>query len=98
MLLGQVYLELKDPKAAEDQFEAALLLQSSSVEAQLGLAGAQIADANFEEAVRQLEALSRTQAKNSEIFELLAQAYTGLGRTVEAQRAESRAKLLRGKR
>jgi len=36
-----VYLGLKDAKAAEDQFEAALLLQSNSVEAQRGLEQAQ---------------------------------------------------------
>jgi choline-sulfatase len=41
LLLGQVYLGLKDPKNAEDQFEAALLLQPKSAEAQKGLAQAQ---------------------------------------------------------
>src|SRR6266567_7792258 len=70
LLLGQVYLELKDPKAAEDQFEAALLLQSGSVEAQLGLAKAQMGDGNFAEAARSLEALSNTQGKNADVFDL----------------------------
>ena len=41
LLLGQVYLNLKDPKNAEDQFEAALLLQPESAEAQQGLTQAQ---------------------------------------------------------
>jgi cytochrome c-type biogenesis protein CcmH/NrfG len=41
LLLGQVYLALKDRKNAEDQFEAALLLQPKSAEAQLGLTQAQ---------------------------------------------------------
>ena len=41
LLLGQVYLGLKDPKNAEDQFEAALLLQPESAEAQQGLTQAQ---------------------------------------------------------
>ncbi len=41
LLLGQVYLGLKDPKNAEDQFEAALLLQPESAEAQKGLTQAQ---------------------------------------------------------
>ena len=40
VLLGDVYLELKDAKAAEDQFEAALLLQPNRLEAQLGIASA----------------------------------------------------------
>jgi tetratricopeptide (TPR) repeat protein len=98
LLLGQVYLALKDPKAAEDQFEAALLLQSSSVEAQLGLASTQIATDHFDEALRQLEPLSKTQSNNAEVLELLAQAYVGVGKTLEAQRAGSRAKRLRGRK
>lgn len=98
LLLGQVYLAFKDPKAAEDQFEAALLLQSASVDAQLGLARARIGEGNLDEALRQLELLSRTQPTNPEVFDLLAQSYTGLGKTLEAQRAESRAKVLRGRK
>jgi Flp pilus assembly protein TadD len=95
MLLGQVYLAMRKPKAAEDQFEAALLLQSNSTEGQLGIAKAQIAEGNFSEAAQQLEPLSKSQSRNPEVFELLAQAYSGLGRKVEAQKAEARAKLLR---
>ena len=41
LLLGQVYLGLKDPKNAEDQFEAALLLRPKSAEAQAGVTQAQ---------------------------------------------------------
>ena len=98
LLLGQVYLGLKDPKAAEDQFEAALLLQSGSVEAQLGVAQAQIAEGNFAEAVQSLESLSKAEPKNADVFDLLAKAYSGLGKKVEAQEAERRSKLLRGAR
>ena len=94
LLLGQVYLGLKDPAAAEDQFEAALLLQSDSVEAQLGKADAQMARGNFAEAAQALEALSKEHAKNAEIFERMAKAYSGLGKTTEAKKAEARAKLL----
>jgi predicted Zn-dependent protease len=94
LLLGQVYLDLKDPKAAEDQFEAALLLQSDSIEAQLGVANAQVAQGNFAAAVESLEALSKSQPRNKTIFALLAQAYSGLGKSAEAQRAVARSKLL----
>jgi arylsulfatase A-like enzyme/Flp pilus assembly protein TadD len=97
LLLGQVYLALKNPNAAEDQFEASLLLQSNSIEGQLGVAKAQIAEGNFNEAAQQLESLSKSQSRNPEVFELLAQAYRGLGKKVEAEQAEARAKLLRGK-
>jgi predicted Zn-dependent protease len=95
LMLGNVYLDLKNPKAAEDQFEAALLLQSSSIEAQLGAASAQIAEGNAAAALRDLEPLSKKQSQNADVFGLLAKAYSGLGKTAEAQRAQSRAKLLR---
>jgi choline-sulfatase len=98
LLLGQVYLDLKDPKAAEDQFEAALLLQSGSVEAQSGLADAQMAEGNFAAAAQSLEELSKAQPKNAAVFDLLAKAYSGLGKKSEARQAEARAKLLRGNR
>ena len=95
LLLGQVYLALKNAKAAEDQFEAILLLQPSSIEGRLGLSKAQIAEEHFNEAAQQLEALSKLQPRNADAFDLLAQAYSGLGKQAEAQRAEARAKLLR---
>ena len=95
LLLGQVYLALKNAKAAEDQFEAILLLQPSSIEGQLGLSKAQIAEEHFNKAAQQLEALSKLQPRNADAFDLLAQAYSGLGKQAEAQRAEARAKLLR---
>jgi arylsulfatase A-like enzyme/Flp pilus assembly protein TadD len=98
LLLGQVYLALKDPKAAEDQFEAALLLQSGNVEAKLGLASAQIAEGNFDDALRQLEPLSRTQPNDPEVFELLAEVYSGLGKTVPARQAKSRADALQNRK
>jgi choline-sulfatase len=98
LLLGEVYLGLKDPKAAEDQFEAALLIQSSSVEGQLGVAKAAIAEGKFSDAVQGLEPLSKSQPGNAEIFELLAEAYTGLGKKAEAEQAAARAKLLQPKK
>ena len=94
VLLGQIYLGLKDPKAAEDQFEAALLLQPGNVNAQVGVSKAQVADRRFADALHQLVPLSKTQPRNAEIFELLAQAYSGLGKEAEAEWAESRAKEL----
>jgi predicted Zn-dependent protease len=98
LLLGQVYLGLKNPQASEDQMEAALLLRPNSVEAQIGVAKAQIAEGNFKGAVQQLEPLAESRTATAEVFELLAQAYTGLGRRAEAQQAEARAKTLQGKK
>jgi choline-sulfatase len=96
VLLGEVFLGLKDVKAAEDQFEAVLLLQPERVDAQIGIARTQLADQKFAEALRQLALLSKSQPRNADVFTLLAKAYSGLGRKLEARRAESRANVLLG--
>src|SRR3989454_6673420 len=95
LLLGQVYLGLRDAKAAEDQLEAALLLESNSVEAQLALARAGILQGRSGQAALQLEILAKSHPKTLEVFELLSQAYTSLGKTTEAHQAEIRADQLR---
>ncbi len=95
LLLGRVYLDLKNAAAAEDQFEAALLLNSRSLEAQIGIAQAQIDQGNFKAAAQQLEPLAKSQPKNAEVFELLAQAYEGLNKAANAQQARAKAKSLR---
>jgi choline-sulfatase len=92
--LGRVYLGLNDSNAAEDQFEAAVLLQPGSSEAQLNLAKALIRQKKFADAVDLLELVAGASSRDPELFELLAQAYTGLGRRQDAQRAELRAKAL----
>ena len=97
LLLGSVYLDLKNPTAAADQFEAVLLVQPTNVEGQLGVAKAQIAQSKFTAAVSGLQELAKSQANNAGVFDLLAQAYRGLGKGPEAQRAEARAKLLRSR-
>ena len=97
LLLGSVYLDLKNPMAAADQFEAVLLVQPANVEGRLGLAKAQITQSKFTEAVNGLQDLAKSQTSNADVFALLAQAYRGLGKNLEAQRAEARAKLLHSK-
>jgi predicted Zn-dependent protease len=97
LLLGKVYLQLKDANAAEDQFEAAQLLQPKSVEAQLGIARAQIARKDFAQALGGLEPLAKQQPDNAEVFELLAQAYAAAGKNPEAQQAETRVRQLRAR-
>jgi choline-sulfatase len=95
LLLGRIYLQLKDPKAAEDQFEAATLLDSKNLDAQIGIAQCEIVEGNQAVAFDQLKSLSLSHPNNAQVFELLAQAYRGLGKENEAQRAEAHAKLLR---
>src|ERR1700737_398605 len=94
LLLGQVYFGLKDLKNAADQFEAALLLEPKSVEAQLGAGRVQIAESNFDAALQDLEPLSKSEPRNPNVFEMLAQAYRGAGKQAKAQQADQRAKAL----
>jgi len=94
LALGRVYLALNDSNAAEDQFEAAVLLQPGNSEAQISLAKTLIARKKLTEAVGLLEAVAEASSRNPQVFELLSQAYGGLGRRQEAQRAQLRAKAL----
>ncbi|HYM75828.1 MAG TPA: sulfatase-like hydrolase/transferase [Candidatus Dormibacteraeota bacterium] len=91
VLLGQVYLRLQDYVAAEDQFEATLLLEPESMDGHLGLARTEILGHRFDDALKELVRLSKSHPRNAEVFELLAQAYAGLGRKVDAANAKSRA-------
>ena len=94
LLLGRVYLLLKDPRNAEDQFEAAQLVDSNNTEARLGLAEAQIQLSKFAEALPDLEALTKSEPRNAEALKLLARAYRGAGRERDAKQAEDRAAAL----
>jgi choline-sulfatase len=94
LALGRMYLGLNDSNAAEDQFEAAVLLQPGSAKAQINLAKALIHQKKFAEAVELLEVVAEPSSRDPEIFELLAQAYSSLGRRQEAQRAQLRAQAL----
>ena len=91
LLLGRVYLDLKDSKNAQDQFEAASLVDSNNVDARLGLAEAQIQQSDFAGALPDLEALTKGDPANAAGFRLLARAYRGLGREPDAKQAEAKA-------
>jgi choline-sulfatase len=95
LLMGQLYLKSNDAKAAEDQFEAALLLQPGSVESQIGLARALLREKKFADAAELLEESRKSGSNNADIFELLAQAYAGLGKPVQAHQAADRARRIR---
>jgi choline-sulfatase len=94
LLLGRVYLQLKDAKNAEDQFEAALLVDSNNTDGRVGLAEAQIVQSNFAGALPDLEAIAKAQPRNVQVLHLLARAYRGLGREQDARRTEEQATAL----
>jgi choline-sulfatase len=94
LLLGQFYFRSGDPKAAQDQLEAAALMQPDNVEARTSLSKVLISQKKFADVVELLEPLAESSGSNPDVFELLAQAYTGLGRLGDARRTELRAKAL----
>jgi Tfp pilus assembly protein PilF len=78
---------------AQDQLEAALLIKPT-FEAHMNLAEVFLEKHQFEEAREQLEAALTIRRDSAEAYELLAHAYTGLGKKQNAQQAEARAKSL----
>jgi choline-sulfatase len=92
--LGRIYFSLNNSKAAEVQFEAAVLLQPGSAEAQIDLAKALIRQKKFADVVELLEPVADSSSSDAEMFEVLAEAYTGLGRRQDAQRAQLRTRAL----
>lgn len=98
LLLGQIYLTLKDLNAAEDQLEAALLLDPGSLKAKLSLAQTLILERDLERAVQELEELSSTNSDDAEVFDLLGEAYSGLGKRELAAKSQARAAALRLKK
>ena len=92
--LGRIYLSLNDSKAAEEQFEGAILLQPGSSEAQIALAKALIRQKKFADTVELLEPVADPSSSDAEMFEVLGEAYAGLGRRQDAQRAQSQARAL----
>jgi arylsulfatase A-like enzyme/Tfp pilus assembly protein PilF len=95
LLLGQVCLKSNDPKAAEDEFEAALVLQPASAEGQIGLGKALLRQKKFSDAVEFLKESAASPGNNADLYELLAQAYMGLGKPGPAQAAGDKAKQIR---
>jgi len=97
VLLGQVYLRLKDARNAEDQFEAALLVDSENKEGRIGLAEAQVMRGDFATALPDLESLTKSDPADAQAWRVLAETYKGLHREAEATRAEAKAAALERK-
>ena len=96
-LLAEVDLKLGDTKSAVDQLESALMLQPANRSAQIELSRAFLANQNFAEAAQQLQDLAQ-DTPSADVYDLLAQAYEGLGKKDMAQRAAARSAELRRKK
>jgi choline-sulfatase len=93
LLLGRVYMRSGTPAKAQDQFEAALVLQGDNEEAILGLSEAEIEQGRNTDALHQLASLERS--RSPKVFDLQARALALLGKPEESHRAEARAQQLR---
>ncbi len=63
----------------------------------IGLAEAQIQQSDFAGALPDLEALTKSDPRNTVALRLLARAYRGLGREQDAKRADEQAEALEKK-
>jgi choline-sulfatase len=95
LLLGQIYFRSGDLQTAEDELEAAALLQPDNIEARTSLSKVLLREKKPADVVELLEPLAKSSKNNPEMFDLLAQAYTGLGRVEDARRAQLRVQALR---
>jgi arylsulfatase A-like enzyme/cytochrome c-type biogenesis protein CcmH/NrfG len=95
LLLGQIYFRSGGADAALDQLEAAALLQPENLEAKTSIARVLISQKRFADAADLLEPEAQSSVQDADVFSLLAQAYTGVGRREDARRAESHAQALR---
>ena len=90
ILLAKTYLRLDKPGSAEDQLQAALLVDSGNADAQLELGRVLLAEKKYAEAVSQLKSVTE-QHPTAESFGLLKQAYAGQGKAQLAAGAAKRA-------
>ena len=98
LLLARIYIALKAADQAQDQLEAVLLTEPDNVDAQIGQAEVLIAQQKFDDARNALVPLTKSQPNNAEVYELLAKAYSGLGKKEDAAAAESKAKALQAQK
>jgi predicted Zn-dependent protease len=91
-LLGQIYFRSGDTNAALDQLEDAALLQPENVGAKVSLSQVLITQKQYADVLELLEPVANSPGHNADVFEALAQAYRGLGRLKDAERAEARVK------
>jgi predicted Zn-dependent protease len=93
-LLAHIDLQSGDRAAAEDQFEAALLLNPASKDAFLALAKEYLADRRFDDVVELLEPRCKDASVSVDVLQLLMKAYAGAGRTADAEKVRARVETL----
>ncbi len=82
-------MKLGDRAAAEDQFEAVLLLDPANHDALLGLAQEELKEKRFTEVVGLLGPRVKDASVSGDLLQLLMQAYLSLGRTADAEKVRA---------
>jgi arylsulfatase A-like enzyme/Tfp pilus assembly protein PilF len=87
VLLAHVDLKLGERSAAEDQFDAVLLLDPANHDALLGLAQEKLKEKRFAEVVDLLG--PQVKDASADLLQLLMQAYVSLGRAADAEKVRA---------
>jgi predicted Zn-dependent protease len=93
-LLGEVYTGLKQLEKAQDQLEAAVFLDASRPDARVDLARVFMAKKQPQQAIAQLQNAIKNGA-GADAYDVMANAYTEMGKSADAAQAASRARALR---
>ena len=97
MLLGATYARLAQFPAAQDQYEAASILQPRRPEPRKELGSLFLQQKKYDDAVSALTLATDLAPRDAEAYDLLAQAYRGLGNEAAARQAAAKAQQLRHK-
>ena len=93
-MLGKIYTDQRNWRAAEDQLEAAIFLDQKRPEAHLEFGRVLLAQSRHQQALKHLEEARAGSLEDAQFYELLSQAYAGLGRAQQAAAAGQRAREL----
>ena len=94
LLLGNIEFRMGETNAALDHLEDAVLQRPDNTEAKIDLSRVLLREKKFAEVADLLEPIAAKE-KDPNIYEVLVEAYRGLGRTADAKRAELRYQSLR---
>ena len=94
LLLAQVDLKSGDRAAAENQFEAILLLDPANRDALVALGKEHLEDKRFADVVELMEPHVTDPSVTVDELNLLVQAYVSLGRTADANKVRAQIETL----
>jgi arylsulfatase A-like enzyme/Flp pilus assembly protein TadD len=98
LLLGATFAQLQQFPAAQDQLEAAAILGPRRAEPRQQLGALLVQQKKYDDAVAALTLATQLAPRDAAAYDLLAQAYRGLGKVTDARKAAAKAQQLRGRK